>query len=284
MEANEYSLKNVDKIEINKSFCGFVASSRQKLGQTKGVFSPECLSTGTEGHHASHVLTFFSYMAYNASKGKNIKRRLLKRVIHHLTALQEFIERPELSTLVKSILESIHIQYGKFPKDAEQTAEIVSLWLVSNQDKILRLAEFYGKQAVFDKLLPIRVPVEAAKVRGTAIRNRSGCHSAMDEHHLSELFQGYFNNKMTLLVFLTQTKSLRLNGKSAQLACGFLDDIYLHMLPEGVQKKCRLVFLWLKKFFLKFPDVTSEQRNKAIGFIRSLYEIFGIHLNKGGQA
>ena len=118
---------------------------------------------------------------------------------------------------------------------------------------------------------------------GTAIHDQPGCYSALDEHQLSQLFKGYFNNKMTLLVFLTQVKSLRLNGKSAQSACGFLDDMYRHMLGDGLQKKYRLVFVWLRKFFLKLPDVSIEQRNKAIGFIRSLYEVFGIHLNEGGQ-
>jgi len=62
-----------------------------------------------------------------------------------------------------------------------------------------------------------------------------------------------------------------------------LDDMYRHMLPDGLQRKYRLVFLWLKKFFLRLPDVTVKQRNKASQFIRSLYYVFGINLNKGRQ-
>jgi len=119
---------------------------------------------------------------------------------------------------------------------------------------------------------------------GTAIHDRLGCHPVVDEQHLSMLFHGYFNNKMTLLVFLIQIKRHRISEKTAQLACGFLDDMYRHMLPGGLQRKYRLVFLWLKKFFLKLPNVSAKQRGKAIGFIRSLYEIFGINLSKGGQA
>ena len=118
---------------------------------------------------------------------------------------------------------------------------------------------------------------------GTAIQDLRDRNLVTEERLLGQLFRGYFNNKMTLLVFLIQTKKLRLNEKSSQLACGFLDDMYRHMLPEGLQRKYRLVFLWLKKFFLKLPDVTAKQRNKAIGFIRSLYGIFGVNLNTGGQ-
>jgi len=283
METKERGLGKVNEIEIKKSMSGFVTLSKEKIGQAVGVFSPECPSTGTEGHHASHVLTFFSYMAYNAVKGKDIRQHLLERVIHHLTALQEFIEDPELSTLVKSILESIHIQYGKFPEDAQQSAEIVSLWLASNQKNILKLAGCYGKQSVFDGLLPIKILVGSTEVTGTAIRGLRGRHLPVDEHRICGLFQGYFNNKMTLLIFLIRDKRIRLNAESVKLACRFLDDIYCHMLAEGLQRKYRLVFLWLKKFFLKLPDVTAAQRNKAVEFICLLYEIFGIHLNKGGQ-
>ena len=124
---------------------------------------------------------------------------------------------------------------------------------------------------------------EIAGAHGTAIQGHSERQSAMGEQHLSMLFRGYFNNKMTLLVFLIQTKRYRLEGRSAQLACGFLDDMYRHMLPEGLQRQYRLVFVWLKKFFMKLPDVSLEQRSKASRFIFSLYDAFGINLNKGGQ-
>lgn len=283
METKDRGLEKIQKMCIKKSISGFIAVPQPEVAQTREVFSRECLSAGTEGHHASHVLTFLSYMAYNAAKGKDVKQHLLKRAIHHLTALQEFIERPELNELVKSVLDSVNMQYGKFHEDAEQSAKGITVWLVRNQKNILRLAEFYGKQSVFDKLLPVKGPIGLIGVEGTAIRERLECHSVMGEQHLSMLFHGYFNNKMTLLVFLIQIKRHRLNEKSAQLACGFLDDMYRHMLPERLQKKYRLVFLWLKKFFLRLPDVTAEQRSKASRFIRSLYDVFGVNLNTRGQ-
>ena len=118
-------------------------------------------------------------------------------------------------------------------------------------------------------------------LEGTAIRDLQERSFVMDERKISQLFTGYFNNKMTLLVFLAQAKTRRLNEKSASLVCGFLDDMYRHMLPDGLQRKYRLVFLWLRKFFFKLPDVTAAQRSKAIAYIRSLYEVFGINLNKG---
>ena len=114
---------------------------------------------------------------------------------------------------------------------------------------------------------------------GAAIHDPSG----LDEQPLSLFFQGYFYNRMTLLIFLIRDKRLRVNKESVQMACEFLDHIYRHMLAEELRGKYRLMFLWLKKFFLKLPDVTAAQRDKAVEFICSLYEIFGIHLNKGGK-
>jgi len=199
------------------------------------------------------------------------------------THLQAFTGNSEVNALIQSMLESITLQYVRFHEDTEQAADEIRLWLRGNQGSILKLADFYGKKPVFSGVLPISISVGKSEISGTAIHDRSGCHLVMGGRCLSMLFQGYFNNKMTLLVFLTQAKTRRLNEKSASLVCGFLDDMYRHMLPDGMQRKYRLVFLWLRKFFFKLPDVTAEQRSKAIEYIRSLYEVFGINLNKGGR-
>lgn len=100
----------------------------------------------------------------------------------------------------------------------------------------------------------------------------------LDEHRICGLFKGYFNNKMTLLIFMIQSARFGSDPKLAQPACGFLNDLYHHMLEPGLQKKYHLVFLWLKKFILKLPHVTRGQQNKALGFIHTLYDIFGIPL------
>ncbi|HOW60103.1 MAG TPA: hypothetical protein PLO78_10335 [Candidatus Omnitrophota bacterium] len=128
---------------------------------------------------------------------------------------------------------------------------------------------------VVDGQVQVRGPQGSER---TAIRDLEECHFVMDEHRISGLFQGFFNNKMTLLVFMIQSARFRSDSKLAQSACGFLSDVYRHMLEPNLQRKYHLVFLWLRKFIMKLPNVTNGQRNKALGFIQLLYDIFGIQL------
>ena len=278
METKDCGLEKSEKIGIKKSICVFYDSSASKLGRTMEILSPEAMSKGTAGHHASHALTFFSYMAYNVSKGKGVKQHLLERVIHHLKALQEFIENPELNVLVKSMIKSIHIQCGRFPKEAEQSANTLSLWFVSNQESILKLAKCYGKQSVFDGLLPIKIPVGSAKVTGTAIQDLRDRNLVTEERLLGQLFKGYFNNKMRVLIFLIQVKQHKPEARGINGVCCFLDDLYRHMLADSNQKRYRRVFIWLTKFVQKLPNVKASQRGRALDFVRDLYGVFGINL------
>ena len=101
----------------------------------------------------------------------------------------------------------------------------------------------------------------------------------IDEAKFRYLFTGYFNNKMTVLLFLTQRRkgapSVELIGKMRNL----LNDLYYHMLEERSQKRYRLAFKWLMLFLKKLPDVNRRQRNKARKLIRVLYHAFGVNLN-----
>lgn len=99
-----------------------------------------------------------------------------------------------------------------------------------------------------------------------------------DAHKISHLFQSYFNNKMTLLLFLIQARGIKPNPKLVETIELFLDDLFRHMLEEALQQQYRLVFKWLKRFFLKLPDVSIDQRDKARDFIRAIYDVFGLHL------
>lgn len=112
---------------------------------------------------------------------------------------------------------------------------------------------------------------------GTAVRDLQEEQFRMDEHQISQLFRGYFNNKMTMLVFLIQAKQIKPDERLVGTVCGFLDDIFHHMFEDRLQKRYHLVFLWLKKFFHKLPNVSAGQKVKAVGFIRSLYDTFGFH-------
>lgn len=101
---------------------------------------------------------------------------------------------------------------------------------------------------------------------------------ATDAHKISHLFQSYFNNKMTLLLFLIQARGVKPNPKLVETVGCFLDDLFRHMLDGALQKRYRLVFKWLKQFFKMLPDVSIDQRDKARDFIRSIYDVFGLHL------
>jgi len=279
MKTKNNRLERVEKEAINKSISSFMATPLVETSQARGVFSPESLSSGTEGHHASHAMTFFSYMAYNAAKGKSIKQHLLKRLISHLMALREFIERPELNNLVRSLVESVAVQYGKFHEDAEQSAESIALWLERNQEDILMLAELYGKQSVFVKLLPVKGSVGSGEVKGTAIRDLRDRYLVEEEQMLGKLFVGYFNNKMAVLVFLIQAQKHKPDTDVVSSLRLFLDDLFHHMLDGCKQGHYRRVFLWLKRFLAKLPNVRLDQRRRAVRFVQDLYGVFGVHLN-----
>ena len=115
------------------------------------------------------------------------------------------------------------------------------------------------------------------EVNGTAIRGLRERHLALEEQLLGQLFKGFFNNKMTVLIFLIQVKQHKPEARVLNGVCCFLDDLYRHMLADAKQKRYRRVFLWLKKFVQKLPNVKASQRNRALDFVRALYEVFGIN-------
>jgi hypothetical protein len=75
-----------------------------------------------------------------------------------------------------------------------------------------------------------------------------------------------------------QTKQWKPEQKVVWAIGAFLDDLFHHMLEDRLQKQYRLVFKWLKRFFEKLPNVSVGQRDKAKGFIRAIYDAFGINL------
>ena len=104
--------------------------------------------------------------------------------------------------------------------------------------------------------------------------------SAMDESSLGRLFKAYFNNKMTVLIFLCSAVHHKPEEKHVNSICCFLDDIYRHMLVAPLQRQYRRKFIWLRGFFQKLPCVRTSQRAKAINLIQSLCDVFGINLKK----
>ena len=119
------------------------------------------------------------------------------------------------------------------------------------------------------------------EVTGTAIRDLRERHLALEEQCLGQLFKGFFNNKMTVLIFLIQAKQHKPEARVVNGVCCFLDDLYHHMLADSKQKRYRRVFLWLKRFVHKLPNVKISQRGRALDFVQDLYDVFGIHPKSG---
>lgn len=113
---------------------------------------------------------------------------------------------------------------------------------------------------------------------GTATRKWQERHFVADEREIGRLFTRYFNNKMTLPLFLIQARNVKTNRRLVETVQDFLGDIYRHMLEERLQERYRLVFKWLHRFFEMLPDVSAYQRNKAKTFIRVIYGAFGLCL------
>ena len=114
----------------------------------------------------------------------------------------------------------------------------------------------------------------------TAIHDPQERLLKVGEDSINQLFKAYFNNKMTVLIFLIRAKQFKPDERLIETVCRFLDDLYRHMLAGGFQKRYRLTFLWLREFFQQLPDVSDNQRDRAMGFVRSLYDVFGIPLKE----
>lgn len=145
-----------------------------------------------EQHHAMHVLTLLYFLIRRTMKGERVARRIVGRIIHHLMDLREFLEEGELAGLVNALYSGLQVEYdlslglfrrrihqgGKafvkrmglrdgtpaFSKIAsaliaaseEERQQVISMypWLVTNQDKIMRFAKYYGKEHILRSLFP----------------------------------------------------------------------------------------------------------------------------------
>ncbi len=149
-----------------------------------------------EQHHAMHVLTFLYFLVYRTLNGERIRRRIIGRIIHHLMDLREFLEDGALNDQANILLGSVQKEYDNslsyivsrihkgirivaraFDHDKkEQFISTVSTilikcsehehnpkicmypWLLENQDRILKFAQHYGREHIFNKLIPILKP------------------------------------------------------------------------------------------------------------------------------
>jgi hypothetical protein len=118
----------------------------------------------------------------------------------------------------------------------------------------------------------------SANGKRQGVSDRRSSSGLASDGTISQLFRAYFNNKMTLLIFLIQAKTLKLNSQTVEEISRFLDDIFHHMLIGEAQRQYQEAFEFLKSFFRALPDVSQEQRDLAKEFIRDLYQAVGIDL------
>ncbi|MCB9800017.1 MAG: hypothetical protein H6757_04585 [Candidatus Omnitrophica bacterium] len=107
-----------------------------------------------EQHHAMHVLTFILFIKQISYKNQWVHRSLIDRAIFHLIHLREYIHDPEMGDLVTDLSSSLMLA-SEHPVEAlrffEDEADKFNMdgWFSHNEQKIMTLAEYYGKTAVF---------------------------------------------------------------------------------------------------------------------------------------
>ena len=103
----------------------------------------------------------------------------------------------------------------------------------------------------------------------------------LTEFEVFALFKGWFNNKMMILLTMSQYPNLRKKGIKTDKQIIFLDDIEHHYLREkDEQRQYVNAIRWLKAFFRIYPvRITSNRRKKAYEMTKKIYENFGFNLN-----
>ncbi len=103
----------------------------------------------------------------------------------------------------------------------------------------------------------------------------------LTEFEALALFKGWFNNKMMILLAMSQYPNLRKRGSNTDKQIIFLDDIEHHYLRERKHQKQYInAIRWLKAFFRIYPiRITSDRRKKAYEMTEKIYENFGFNLN-----
>ncbi|OGW80431.1 MAG: hypothetical protein A3G33_02355 [Omnitrophica bacterium RIFCSPLOWO2_12_FULL_44_17] len=99
------------------------------------------------------------------------------------------------------------------------------------------------------------------------------------------LFKGWFNNKMMIILMMSQYPHLRRkqSGIAGQIA--FFYDLEHHYLIEGERRRmCRNAIRWLKAFFKVYPVRISVGRSrKALVMVVRIYQSFGLSFNWNGK-
>jgi hypothetical protein len=92
-----------------------------------------------------------------------------------------------------------------------------------------------------------------------------------------EFFIAWFRNKMTI-VFMRLESEMPIPEASRQKILFFLDEMEHHFKFVALEED---PFNWLKDFFKAYPEVSAEERLKALHFSQGIYEAYGLRLPHG---
>jgi hypothetical protein len=99
----------------------------------------------------------------------------------------------------------------------------------------------------------------------------------MNEREALMLFKGWFHNKMTVILLLSQYPKLRKKWQDAANQLAFLRDLEHHFLrPVSDRNSFHRAVRWLSGFFrLEAGRVTSVRSKRVLEMVRLIYDAFG---------
>lgn len=107
----------------------------------------------------------------------------------------------------------------------------------------------------------------------------------LDGLEVLSLFKGWFNNKMMIILLISQYPNLKRKNNGMMNQFAFLFDLEHHYLIEtGRRRFCRNAIRWLKAFLKICPERISAARSqKAFAMIIQIYRSFGFSFSWGGK-
>jgi len=104
--------------------------------------------------------------------------------------------------------------------------------------------------------------------------------NTMDGQETLTLFKGWFHNKMTVILLMSQYPGLRKGSRDVSRQLFFLHDLEHHYvrISKSAADFSQAV-RWLRAFFRIYPmRVTPARSQKALQQVRIIYDAFGFTL------
>ena len=112
---------------------------------------------------------------------------------------------------------------------------------------------------------------------GIVTRTTPGPCESLQSSHIEELFRGWFNNHMT--VILMAIEHVRPKETLVKIKMNlFLADIEHHYIRSNAPQGLRRAFRYLGLFFKVHPAVKPLQCRRAFAMVQRIYEGVGLTL------